>query len=244
MNRHIKEKGKNKNNKGFYIALGICLIAVGVAAWTTYDSVVNYAVPENSGTSSKTAQANNTVSGIYASESKASSKPAVSSKAASKAPQSSAPSSKVSHKKAVSKTSVKQTAAKPEVYSYPVGKVIIQKFSENPVYCKTTDDWRAHTGIDLKADAGTAVKSIAEGKVKKVYDDDRYGNTVIITHGDIEAWYCGLDKTEVKAGDTVTSGQEIGTVGVVPIEKYEDSHLHFVTMENGKYVDPLKILNG
>lgn len=241
MNRHIKEKGKN--NKGFYIALGICLVAVGVAAWTTYDSVVNYAVPNNSETSSQTAPANNTVSGVYANSSKASSKPAVSSKPESKTPQSSKPSSEAA-KKTVSKSAAKQTAAKPEVFSYPVSKVIVQKFSENPVYFKTTDDWRAHTGIDLKADAGSAVKSIAEGKVKKVYDDDRYGKTVIINHGDVQAWYCGLDKTEVNAGDSVKSGQEIGTVGLVPVEKYEDSHLHFVTMENGKYVDPLKILNG
>ena len=242
MNRHIKEKGKN--NKGFYIALGICLVAVGVAAWTTYDSVVNYVVPENSKTSSRTAPANNTVSGIYANSSKASSKPAVSSKPEPKAPQSSKPSWKAAAKKTDSKNAAKQTAAKPEVFSYPVSKVIVQKFSENPVYCKTTEDWRAHTGVDLKADAGSPVKSAAEGKVEKVYDDDRYGKTVIITNGDLQAWYCGLDKTEVNAGDSVKMGQEIGTIGLVPVEKYEDSHLHFVIMKNGKYVDPLKILNG
>ncbi len=241
MNRHIKEKGKN--NKGFYIALGICLVAVGVAAWTTYDSVVNYAVPETGTASSSTAQANNTVSGIYAGSSETP-KTASSEKPETQAPKASSaqPSSKPAAK-AETKTPVKQAAAAPELFSYPVGKVIVQKFSEDPVYCKTTEDWRAHTGIDLKADAGSAVKSAAAGTVKKVYEDDRYGKTVIITHGDVEAWYCGLDKISVETGSTVTSGQEIGTVGSVPIEKYEDSHLHFITMKDGKYVDPLDILD-
>ena len=36
------DKKHGKNTKGFYLALGVCLLAVGVAAWTTYDSVVNF----------------------------------------------------------------------------------------------------------------------------------------------------------------------------------------------------------
>lgn len=240
MNRHIKENSKN-NSKGFYIALGICLIAVGVAAWTTYDSVVNYAVPEENGTQSQTAPTNNTVSGVFVSEPE-SSQP-VSSKEEPKASSSTASKTPETPKKTVSKQPAKQTAAKAEVYCYPVGEVIVQKFSEDPVYCKTTDDWRAHTGVDLRAAQGETVKASADGKVKKVYYDDRYGNTIIIMHGDLEAWYCGLDKTGVKENDTVESGQVIGTVGAVPIEKYEESHLHFAVMKGGKYLDPVKILS-
>ena len=30
---------KKKENRSFYMALGVCLIAVGIAAWATFDSV-------------------------------------------------------------------------------------------------------------------------------------------------------------------------------------------------------------
>ncbi|HCW80164.1 MAG TPA: hypothetical protein DG942_03535, partial [Ruminococcaceae bacterium] len=44
VNQPMKKSGKR--NKGFYIALGVCLIAVGAAAWTTYSSVSNYTSPK------------------------------------------------------------------------------------------------------------------------------------------------------------------------------------------------------
>lgn len=235
MNLHIQKNGKN-SSKGFYIALGVCLIAVGVAAWTTYDSVVNYAAPENE-TSSKTSQtapANNTVSGVYG-------EPSSSPESSSSSEVSSQPASKPESKPA-SSVPAKQTTAEPTTFSYPVGKTILQKFSADPVYCKTTLDWRAHTGIDLKASKGEAVKAIAEGKVSKAYKDDRYGNTLVIEHGDVEAWYCGLDQMKVKAGDSVTAGEEIGTVGTAPIEEESGPHLHFATKVGGNFVDPLTVL--
>jgi murein DD-endopeptidase MepM/ murein hydrolase activator NlpD len=234
---HIQKKGKN-NSKGFYIALGVCLIAVGIAAWTTYDSVVNYAAPEdNTSPSSTAAPANNTVSGVFVSEAPSSTVP---SSQASSIPASSAPS--VVSKPTPSKAPAKQTEAKPWTYSYPVSRTVVQKFSEDPVFCQTTQDWRAHTGLDLSAKQGDPVNAIADGKVEKTYVDDKYGSTAIIMHGDVEAWYCGLKDTKVKAGDTVTAGQEIGTVGSIPIETQEDSHLHLMLKEDGKYIDPLSIL--
>ena len=241
MNLHRQKNGKN-NPKGFYIALGVCLVAVGVAAWTTYDSVVNYAAPRQgtqSEAQSKTAPANNTVSGVYVEPE--SSKPETSSKKSTKSAASSKPKSSESAKPA--SEPAKQTTASVTSLSYPVGsRTIVQKFSLDPVYCKTTLDWRAHTGLDLSAKAGEAVKSMAPGTVTKVYKDDRYGNTVIISHGTVEAWYCGLDQTRVGEKDTVSAGQEIGTVGIVPIEKEEASHLHLATKVNGEFVDPLTLL--
>lgn len=232
LNLHIQKKGKN-NSKGFYIALGVCLIAVGVAAWTTYDSVVNYASPR--GSVSSTAQTNKTVSGVYVSEAPSSRSP-VSSRANSPSPRAS------SVPAASSKAPARKTATKTLTFSYPVGKDVLQKFSEDPVYCKTTQDWRAHPGVDLSAKPGEPVKAIADGKVEKTYVDDKYGSTVIIRHGDVEAWYCGLKDTKVKAGETVTAEQEIGTVGTVPIEMQEATHLLLMVKRDGSYVDPLSIL--
>ena len=240
MNLHIQNSGKKGSSKGFYIALGVCLIAVGVAAWTTYDSVVNYAAPEDqsqSETVQSTAPANNTVSGVYGVPG-SSSDTEVSSVAPE--PSSSKPESKPQNQ--ASSVPAKQAAAEVTSYSFPVSKTVLQKFSANPVYCKTTLDWRAHTGVDLSAEKGADVSAIADGRVTKVYKDDQYGNIVIISHGRVEAWYCGLDQMKVKVGDSVKSGQTIGTVGTVPIEQEEESHLHFATKANGQYVDPLTLL--
>ena len=33
-------KTKSRQNRGFVIASGICIMAIGVAAWAAYDSVV------------------------------------------------------------------------------------------------------------------------------------------------------------------------------------------------------------
>lgn len=44
-----KRSNGNKTKKyGFYIALGVCLVAVGIAAWSTYDAVDGYVVQEES----------------------------------------------------------------------------------------------------------------------------------------------------------------------------------------------------
>ena len=68
------EANKKTTNKGFYIALGICLVAVGAAAWMTYNNVMNFMEPENTEISSQLNQteqpkdeekeAANTLSGI------------------------------------------------------------------------------------------------------------------------------------------------------------------------------------
>ena len=65
-NHYQKNHSSGGASKGFYIALGVCLIAIGVAAWTTYDSVINYATPEEEPSSSQTTAypANEAVSGV------------------------------------------------------------------------------------------------------------------------------------------------------------------------------------
>ncbi len=238
MNLHMQKSGKG--NKGFYIALGVCLIAVGVAAWTTYDSVVNYAAPQGE-TESRADDVNNAVSGVFVTESSA---PSAESSKPSESARSSAPaaSKEPVRSAAPSKAPVRQTAAKLQKYAYPVNGPVLQKFSEDPVYSKTTNDWRAHPAVDLSVKKGETVGAIADGTVKKAYQDDRLGNTVILSHGDLEAWYCGLDEISVKEGDKVEQSQKIGTVGVVPIEEQSGSHLHFILKKGGKYVDPLTVL--
>lgn len=43
-----RSNGDKTKKYGFYIALGVCLVAVGIAAWSTYDAVDGYVVQEES----------------------------------------------------------------------------------------------------------------------------------------------------------------------------------------------------
>jgi len=223
---------KEKRNKGFYIALGICLIAVGTAAWTTYSSVTNYTTPKS--TESETKNANNSVSGIFVAESSA---PASSAPASSASPSSVKPASS-----AAAVSSAKPTVAAAESFVLPVNGKVLESFSKKPVYNKTLGDYRAHVGTDLSAKSGEAVNAIAQGVVTAVRSNDQYGNTVIVKHGSLEAWYCGLDKMTVKEKQTISQGQQIGTVGTNPLEAAEEPHLFLILKKDGQYIDPMSVL--
>ena len=112
-------------------------------------------------------------------------------------------------------------------------------------YNQTTRDWRTHNGIDIAAEAGTKVCAVADGTVYTVFEDDAMGTTVVIRHeGGYTTTYSSLDaKVSIATGDTVTAGQTIGTVGnTALLESAMGEHLHFSVSCNGKYVDPVQFL--
>ena len=83
--RYASPKKSGKGGKGFFVALGVCLIAVGAAAFLTYQNVSQYFSPEQSASSQQpeskaesTQQAGNTVSGVKETVSSASSSEAAS----------------------------------------------------------------------------------------------------------------------------------------------------------------------
>ncbi len=86
---------------------------------------------------------------------------------------------------------------------------------------RVTDAEEFHQGIDLAASAGVPVLATAAGRVTYAGRGAalgrawiRYGRIVGIRHGDRFITLFGhLDTTEVRAGETVSRGQRIGTVG-------------------------------
>lgn len=245
-NLHFQKKQppEKRTGKGFYITLGVCLIAIGVAAWTTYDSVVQYVDPSPS--SSQTAEpTQQTVSGVainsLPSSEPESSEPETSSAAVSSEEES---SSEPAEPTAVVPVS-SQTPEEPTEFLLPFANTkVLKAYSEKPVYSQTMKDWRTHNGIDLSAAAGDTVKSITSGTVEEIKKDPLYGNMVVIRHGSITARYCGLGDTAlVKQGDTVTAGQDIGSISSVPCESTEASHLHLILEKDEKEIDPTTILD-
>lgn len=128
-------------------------------------------------------------------------------------------------------------------YKYPCEEASILGYSEELVKNETMGDYRAHTAVDFKGESGSKVLAINDGLVLSVEKNNLYGTVVEIDHGGkLVAKYCGLDTVNISVGDYITIGQTIGTLGTVPFESSSESHLHFETKVDGKYVNPLDVM--
>ena len=127
-------------------------------------------------------------------------------------------------------------------FIFPVEGEVIKEFAkDNLIYSETLEEWITHLGIDIKADRTTIVKAVADGTVKSIKNDPRYGLTVTIEHADgYTSVYSSLLTAEfVKEGEKVTQGQTIGTVGNSAVfEVAEDNHLHFELLKDGSNINP------
>lgn len=121
--------------------------------------------------------------------------------------------------------------------------------------------YQGHNGVDIRLldmaqqRAGVAVLAAAAGRVTRLRDGvqdisirapgappvagQECGNGVVIDHGDgWETQYCHLARgsIQVKAGDTVATGQPIGRVGLSGDTEFP--HLHLTVRHGGQAVDP------
>lgn len=140
-------------------------------------------------------------------------------------------------------TENKVTETKKEItFVKPVEGDIIGEFAkDNLIYSETLKEWITHPGIDIKADKTSVVKASADGIVKSIVNDPRYGLTVVIEHDDgYETVYSNLLTAEfVVEGEEVTASQTIGTVGnTASFESSMESHVHFELLKDGEYLDP------
>lgn len=118
---------------------------------------------------------------------------------------------------------------------------VLREYSKDSVYFKTINAWKPHTGADFDGELGDKVLSMTSGEVTKVTDDKLYGKTVEITVNNVTAGYSGLGEVSVKQGDKVKRGEQIGTIGVVPVEADEANHVHVYVRVSGNYADPLSL---
>ena len=124
----------------------------------------------------------------------------------------------------------------------PVEGEIMKDYAKDSLtYSNTLQEWTTHLGVDIKANKTTVVKAVADGKVKSIKNDPRYGLSVIIEHQDgYETLYANLLTAEfVNVGEEVKQGATIGTVGdTATFEIADDPHLHFEISKNGENLDP------
>ena len=96
------------------------------------------------------------------------------------------------------------------------GSAINQAFAANPETYKRYN-LAGHEGVDLYSPHGAPVYAAANGRVYNIHTNPNthnYGLHIRIRHSDgYRTIYAHLSEIQVKVGDTITAGQQIGLIG-------------------------------
>jgi septal ring factor EnvC (AmiA/AmiB activator) len=95
----------------------------------------------------------------------------------------------------------------------------------------------SQTGIDVRAPLGTPVRAVWSGKVAHAGWFRGFGNLLIVDHGDgMYSLMAHLDQLQKALGDTVRTGEEVGTVGETGSLK--GPYLYFELRDGQRPLDP------
>ena len=105
-----------------------------------------------------------------------------------------------------------------------------------------TNKFSLHKGLDIAAPQNTKIYAVYDGVVIKAQYHKINGNYIVIKHSDnIKTTYNHCNKLLVKEGEKVKRGEVIALVGETGYAT--GNHLHFEVLLNGKYINPLYVLN-
>lgn len=100
-------------------------------------------------------------------------------------------------------------------------------------------DRQTHLGYDLSVTQGVGVTAANDGKVVLARNLGIYGNCIVVDHGyGLQSIYGHLSRIDVKEGDTVKKGQEMGKSGSTGLAGGD--HLHFSMQADGVQVTPIE----
>ena len=232
-------------DRGYYIALGICVLAVGVSGWLFVRSL------RPVGTDLEETGAQTVLLPTLA-EDRIGQRPGAAEElpAAVITPLPARPDPVGTEPEQTEPPETEAAALPPqpvvlEIVS-PLEGTVSQPYSMDRLsYNPTTRDWRTHAGLDIAAPAGPPVSAAAEGVGQAVYEDDLLGWTVTVRHaGGWVTHYANLAETPaVEAGDYLEAGQRLGAVGnTALLEVGGEPHLHFAVYKNNVAQDPAAFL--
>lgn len=99
-------------------------------------------------------------------------------------------------------------------------------------------DHQVHLGFDLASTSAAPVQASNHGKVISAGWLGIYGNCVILDHGmGLQSLYAHLSSIDVKVGEAVKLGQQLGRSGATGLAGGD--HLHFTILLGGNPVTPI-----
>lgn len=120
---------------------------------------------------------------------------------------------------------------KSEPSGRPVGGVLTQNFHPG------------HNGLDFGIVVGTPVEATMDGKVSYAgWNNQGYGNLVIVENGDYKTYYAHLSSIPVSVGDSVAAGTTIGLSGNTG--NSTGPHLHYEIRKNNVPINPTSVTLG
>lgn len=144
-----------------------------------------------------------------------------------------------------SKEVINLFGVKPSFMMPVEGKIAMDYAMDKLLYSKTLDEWRVHTGIDIEAPRGEAVKAAADGYIKEIKEDPCYGITITLDHENgYKSIYSNLASSSmVSVNQKVKAGDAISSVGNTAIfECMDPPHLHYEVYRDDKLIDPKTLL--
>lgn len=130
-------------------------------------------------------------------------------------------------------------------FANPVeGGTISSKFGPRDTFATSNgaSSSRWHKSIDIAAPAGTAIKSVQDGKVTANGWVDGYGWTIEVMHanGYVSMYHHMQNSSSVAVGTEVKQGQTIGSVGSTG--NSTGPHLDLMITKDGTPVDPASLI--
>jgi murein DD-endopeptidase MepM/ murein hydrolase activator NlpD len=226
--------------KGYYIALVLCIAAVGISGYVLVKALVSGSDADVA----TEAQLNVPVTADVLPEEAAQTVSDEAAQTAAVEEDAEPVMSVATVSTEDAEAAVRAQAAK--TVTWPVSGEVTQPYSVDAlVYDPTMDDWRVHQGLDIAAVQGQTVQATQAGTVSAVYTDDYLGTVVVIDHDDdVQTLYANLNAVPtVMAGDEVEAGTVIGAVSDTALgESAAASHLHFAVYRDGDLLDPEEYL--
>ena len=244
--------------KGFYVVLLVCTAVIGISAWILLSAgnlkdtseQESIASVSQEGAEAMTSPDSGIADALDSDDAEAkaelpeqSMKPSAAPSASPSTEPSAAPKEDTQKKDTASSAEdAEEAMAKELVFVWPImGDIAVMYAVDELIYDETMGDWRTHPGIDIAGMLGAKVMATADGTVVDVYEDDLFGTTVVIDHGNgLKSVYANLAKIPVvETGDKVAMGSVIGAIGYTAIgESNQESHLHFAMTQDGEPVNP------
>jgi murein DD-endopeptidase MepM/ murein hydrolase activator NlpD len=113
--------------------------------------------------------------------------------------------------------------------------------SGRPVTGRLTQNYHGgHNGLDIAVPVGTPIKTTMDGQVVHAgWNNQGYGNLVIIENGVYRTYYAHLSSIPVSVGDSVRAGTTIGLSGNTG--NSTGPHLHYEIRRNRVPIDPTQV---